>query len=393
MNPISTPRIEDIISNEGLRREMFPVTGQRLFLAHAAVATLPRVATDALRRFADLAEIDHQESGEIWEKTLGTRRVAAGLLGAQEQEIALLGPTALGLNLVADGLSWVSGDEVVYYADDYPANVYPWLKLRERGVKTVAVQTEAPGQVTWACVEKVLTTRTRLVSLASASFLSGYRLDLDGIGKKLQERGILFCVDGIQSLGAFPLSVRHIDFLSADSHKWLLGPLGAGIFYVKESNFKLLRPSLLGSWNVDSPNFIAQDRIEFYPGARRYEPGSLNVPGILAMRASMELIGQLGVGQIAARILELRARLIAGMEGLGYRLYLPEPEREAEKSGIVSIRLGTEEQGQHLWKKLVAANISVSIRHTREGQRLLRVAPHFYNTEAEIDRLLSEIGG
>jgi selenocysteine lyase/cysteine desulfurase len=383
------PLLHDIISNESLRQELFPVTRHRTFLAHAGVATLPRAATDALRWFADLAERDHQEAGEIWPKTLGTRTVAARLLGAKDQEIALLGPTALGLNLVADGLAWEAGDEVVYYADDYPANVYPWIKLRERGVKAVPVQTEEPGVVTVEHLEKVLTSRTKLVSLASASFLSGYRVDLDAIGRFLHGRGILFCVDGIQTLGAFPVSVEHIDFLSADSHKWLLGPLGAGIFYVKESNFEKLKPSLLGSWNVDSPNFIAQDKIAFYPGARRYEPGSLNVPGILAMRASMELILEVGVPEIAARILQLREYLIKAMGEIGYETYLPEPVEKANRSGIISFKLGAEDRSLRLAERVAEAGISVSLRHNRAGEKLLRVSPHFYNTEAELDRLRS----
>ncbi|MDZ4787867.1 MAG: aminotransferase class V-fold PLP-dependent enzyme [Blastochloris sp.] len=380
--------LEEILSNETLRNTLFPVTQKRTFLAHAAVTTLPKPATDALRWFADNSEQDHQEAGDIWPRTLGTRAVAAALLGAEEQEIALLGPTALGLNLVADGLAWNAGDEVVYYADDYPANVYPWLKLRALGVKTVSVTTEEPGVITWDHVECVLTSRTKLVSLASASFLSGYRVDLDGIGRRLRERDILFCVDGIQTLGAFPVSVEYIDFLSADSHKWLLGPLGAGIFYVKESNFSRLKPSLLGSWNVESPNYIAQDKIEFYAGARRYEPGSLNVPGILSMRASMELLQQVGMEAVAQRLLHLRAFLIQQMTNLGYTLYLPERQLDAEKSGIVTFCLGDEARASGLVHKLREAKITVSIRHNRHGAKLLRVSPHFYNTEAELGRLL-----
>lgn len=377
--------LEDILANETLRGDLFPVTRERVFLAHAAVTTLPKVAGDALRWFADCSEKDQQEAGEVWPKTLGTRAVAASLIGAQEQEIALLGPTALGLNLVADGLSWEQGDEVVYYADDYPANVYPWLKLRSQGVKTVAVPSTEPGVVTWENLEKVLTPHTKLVSLASASFLSGYRVDVEGIGRLLHERSILFCVDGIQTLGSCPLSVEHIDFLSADSHKWLLGPLGAGIFYVKESNFKRLKPSLLGSWNVNSPNYIAQDCIEFYPGARRYEPGSLNVPGILAMRASMEMIADIGLREIEQRLLHLRSYLIPKMARLGYELYLKERESDAEKSGILTFLLDEKMNSSRLAAELLEKRITVSVRHNREGKALLRLAPHFYNTEAELD--------
>ena len=144
------------------------------------------------------------------------RETCARMLpGATPEEIALLGPTSLGLSLFAGGLDWQPGDEVLYYADDYPANVYPvdrtspaaaWCRAR--------LQPERPGEITPALVESALTPRTRLVALASAFFLTGYRIDVDAIGQLLGARGVLFSVDAIQTLGAMPLSVRHVDFLA-----------------------------------------------------------------------------------------------------------------------------------------------------------------------------------
>ena len=181
------------------------------------------------------------------------RQLCAEFIGAAAEEIALLGPTSLGLSLFANGIPWEAGDEVLCYAGDYPANVYPWLDLRRRGVIVRYLEPERPGEITPELVAAALTPRTRLVALASCHFFTGYRIDVDAIGRLLHERGVLFSVDAIQTLGAFPMNVEHVDFLSADAHKWMLGPLAIGIVYVKKRHFELLRPTLLGAWNVVSP--------------------------------------------------------------------------------------------------------------------------------------------
>ncbi len=365
-------------------------------MAHAAVSPLPRVAVEALAAFAARGGREGQESGDIRDQVWRARETAARMLGCGPNEIALLGPTSLGLNLVADGLPWQQGDEVVCYGDDYPANVYPWTKLRARGVRPVLLRPERPGMITWEVVEKALSGKTRLVALASCHYLSGWRVDVDGVGRRLRERGVLFCIDGIQTLGAFALPVTHVDFLSADSHKWLLGPLGAGILYVRESLQDTLAPSLLGAWNVRSPDFIAQERIEFYDGARRYEPGALNVPGILAMAASMEMLLEVGTARVSGRILELGGRIAEGVKARGFA---PAPPWDAScaadaqgcRSGIVSFS-GRRGEMEEKFRRLSAEGIDVSLRRNREGLDLMRVSPHFYNTAEEVDRFLSSLG-
>ncbi len=379
--------LQEIIDHEDVRRHMFPVVEQGVFLGHAGVAPLPRAAADALTEFAGRAAAIGQEDEEIWGRIAGTRALIARLLGAQPQEIALLGPTALGLNLVANGLTWSEGDEVIYHPDDYPANVYPWIKLRDRGVKAVPMQPERPGVITWELIEPLLTSRTRLVALASCHYLSGYRIDVDRIGRALRERNILFCLDAIQTLGAFALSVEHVDFLSADSHKWMLGPVGAGVFYVKEQHFDRLQPTLLGAWNVYSPEFIAQDRIRYYEGGRRYEPGSLNIPGILAMAASLSLLEDVGPDEVSRRILELRDHLSGALHDRGYKLYLPDGESRV-RSGIVTCSTSREPSAD-IHERLIKQGVRASLRKNRAGEAFIRFSPHCYNTIEELNRTLA----
>ena len=378
-------KLEQLFGNEEARRGAFPVTAQRIFLAHAGVAPLPRVAVDAMREYLERGSGESQENPWVWEKVREARAAAARLLRCVPEDIALVGPTSFGLNLVANGLPWRPDDEVVYYGDDYPANVYPWTKLQAISVKPVPVRPERPGKITWETIEAVLTGRTRLVALSSCHFLSGYRIDVETIGRRLRERNILFCVDGIQTLGAFPLSVEFVDFLSADSHKWLLGPAGAGIFYVRRALQDVLKPTLLGSWNVVSPRYVAQDTIQFWSGGRRYEPGTLNLPGILGMLASIRLLLEVGIENISRRILELRRAFLEFVEPLGFTVYGDSAPGKNAASGIISLMHPTRSV-EELVQKLQQANVIVSLRYDRSGTPLLRLSPHFYNTPEEIAR-------
>lgn len=377
------------LDSEQTRREAFPVCAEWIFLAHAGVAPLPAVAADALRSFAQTASTENQETPSSWEVVRDTRRGAAELLGCKPGEISLVGPTAVGLSLVALGLDWQEGDEVVYYPHDYPANVYPWMNLATRGVRPVPLRTSQAGRIGWEDVERCLTPNTRLVSLASCHYLTGWRPDVEDIGRRLRERGVLFCVDGIQTLGAFPLSVANVDFLAADSHKWMLGPVGAGIFYVRREAQQKLRPALLGAWNVQSPDFIAQPRMELEGGGRRYEPGTLNLPGIAGMHASLRMLLAVGIDRVAARIIRLRESLVEAGLGCGLRLVSPSirdagPDFDP-RAGIVTFELPPDRK-EEVTHALQSARIVFSVRKHVEGPWCLRFSPHFYNTEAEIAR-------
>ncbi len=374
----------NLYPDENQRHTLFPVCANKAFMAHAAVTVLPRGVAEAIQRCAEVGAQSHQEDEQTWRDVKATRVVAAQLLNADADEIALLGPTALGLSLFANGLTWCEGDEVVCYPDDYPANVYPWLELERKGVVIKRLQPEQPGEITPALVAELLSDRTRLVALASAHFFSGYRIDIGAIGQLVHSRGALFAVDAIQTLGAFPFDATDVDFLAADAHKWLLGPNGIGIVMVKRSQFENLRPTLLGAWNVHSPGFIAQDKIRFVPTAQRYEPGSLNLIGIAGMRAGLDLILAAGVERIADRLLELKAALLGELDSLGFEVIGP---REGPAAHAITTAFHPSVDAAHLHGALAEANIVCSLRRDRGGKAYLRFSPHFYNTEAEIDRV------
>lgn len=380
------------VIDEEARRILFPVVGREVFLGHAGVAPLPRAAAEAVQRAAHEATLGSQEPEALLREIEATRASAAKLLGAKASEISLIGPTALGLNLVSQGLPWEAGDEVVYYPGDYPANVYPWLALADRGVRPVPLRPSEPGVLTPELVLAAVTPKTRLVALASCHFLTGYRLDYQTIGRELAARGVLFCLDGIQSLGATELDAEYFDFLSADSHKWLLGPLGAGIFYVKERHFEKLRPLLLGSWNVNSPRFIAQTKIELPASGRRYECGSPNALGIVGMKASLDLLLGVGIDRIEARLLGLHAHAAAAFRRAGFTV-LSDAWPEGAKSGIVTVRKPGADDAEYdaLFEKLRQRKIVASLRWDLENRPHLRFSPHFYNTEGDLDAAVAAL--
>jgi cysteine desulfurase/selenocysteine lyase len=376
--------IASLVLDEKARQDAFPICRRKIFLAHAAVTALPRAVADAVVDYTQQSSENPQEFGEVLEDVERTRSVAANFIGSEPEEIALLGPTSLGLSLFANGWPWQQGDEVLCYADDYPANVYPWIELRRRGVSVRYLEPERKGEITPDLIERSLSTKTRMVALASCSFLTGFKIDVDEIGRRLHSRDVLFSLDAIQTLGAAPLSVEHVDFLSADAHKWLLGPLAIGIVYVKRKHFDRLRPTLLGAWNVISPNFIARDTIEFPNTARRYEPGVLNVAGIYGMKAGMELLSSVGLENIAARLLELRRELVQALSPSGFTAIAPDEENNT--SGIVTFSHPDADLAA-VFRHLEKNDVIASLRYDRTRTSLLRFSPHFYNTSAEIARV------
>ena len=371
--------------NEEARREAFPVVEQGIFLAHAGVTVLPRCAANAMQAHAEASCVRHQEFGDVLKDVTRTRALCAKVIGAETDEIALLGPTSLGLSLFANGIAWNPGDEVLCYGDDYPSNVYPWAALASRGVVVKYLEPEVPGAITPELVADHLTPRTRLVALASCHFLSGRRIDVDAIGKLLHERGVLFSLDAIQTVGAAPLSVAHVDFLSADAHKWMLGPLAIGIVYVAKRHFETCRPTLLGAWNVKSPDFIAQRVIEFEPTARRYEPGVLNITGMYGMNASLGMLDAAGLENVQASILKARDFLETRLRACGFEFMSPALD-DPMRSGILTVRHSAVPSAE-LFSALDKEGITASLRSNRAGEQWLRFSPHFYNTVEEMNRV------
>ena len=355
-------------------------------MAHAAVTAMAGPVAEAMNRFIQGHTEDFPDYSEALALIRQTRESAARLVHASPEEIALLGPTSLGLSLVANGVDWAPGDEIVCYLDDYPANVYPWLNLRDKGVVVRFIEPAQVGELTVEALERALTPRTKLVALASCSFISGFRIEIPAIGKLLRERGILFCLDAIQTLGAFPTTVEYVDFLSADAHKWLLGPQAIGVVYVRKELFEVCRPTLLGAWNIKAPGYIAQNQIEFVESAQRYEPGVLNLPGVAGMKAAIDLLLEVGIDNVAERIFSIRNRLFSGLVELGFTV-LGQINRPAHHSGIITVTHSTRNIASQ-FKRLSENRIVCSPRQDRQGNQYLRFSPHFYNTDDEVDRIL-----
>jgi selenocysteine lyase/cysteine desulfurase len=371
-------------ADEELRRREFPICARKIYCAHAADAPLPRRVAEAMWESIERASSDARQYELELENIAETRSAVARFIGAHLDEISFTGPTSSGLNAIANGLDWASSDEVVCYLDDYPANVYPWLALERHGVRPVLLEAAHIGEITAAIVERSLTKRTKLVALASANFCSGYRIDLEGIGALCAERDILFSVDAIQTLGAFPIPLEGIDFLSAGAQKWMLGPSGAGILYVKKSRRDLLRPTTIGGWNVQSRNFIAQREINYAPGGQKFEPGAYTHCVIAGLRAAVELLLEAGPAQISEKILSLTRKLELEIAPIGFEFL--SPNEENHRSGMLTFR-HPKIPSDRLFEALVKSDAVVSLRFDRQERGWLRVSPHFYNTFDEIAKV------
>lgn len=359
-------------------RAQFPITQTCTYLNHAAVAPLPKRSAQRIREAVE----EQLNTGRISEDGIPrVRSLAAQLLSARPEEIAFVENTSEGLSILANGIRWCPGDRVITAGVEFPANVYPWLNLARRGVETRLLP-ERAGRIPTEELLSSIDPHTRVVALSFVEFSSGYRNDIQTIGEFCRDRGVYFILDAIQGLGAIRLDVKRcgVHALSSGGYKWLLGPLGTGILYIAPQFIDELEVSTVGWTSVVNPKDYLNYDLTFQPDARRFEPGSLNLPGIYGLGASLELITEIGIEKIEQRIHLLTDRLCQGLEEKGYRIF--SSRRPGEWSGIVSfyhLRIPAEE----LLEILARHRIVVSMRENR-----IRVSPHFYNTEAEIDRLL-----
>jgi cysteine desulfurase/selenocysteine lyase len=378
--------LTEVLSDEGLRTREFPVTREMIFLAHAGDCPLPARVAEAVASYARQSTTGDQEKFVFPAILDEGRELGARLLNCQREEVAFVGPTSLALSFIASGLKFRRGDNILIYFDDYPSNVYPWMALAEQGVEVRLMNTRGLGVIRPKDVVGQVDENTRLVALASCHFISGYRIDYPAIGKALHDRNILFCLDAIQTVGAFPTLTEHVDFLAADAHKWLLGPCGAGLLYVRRSLQEALNPPIYGWHNVRCPNYVAQEQIVFRKGPQKFEAGTHNLLGIVGLVAGMKLLLELGIEAIGAELIRKRSWLVPALKEKGYVVSQADAPAESS-SGIVSFYQPGQDLGA-LHQKLTDAKIVTSLRGDRTGQKYIRLSPHFYNTDAELRRAL-----
>ena len=321
----------------------------------------------------------------------GARALLAELLNAHLDEIAFASSTSAALSLLALGLGFRSGENVVAVDSDFPSNIYPWIALRTRGVEVRLLPGGPTGCVGVEDIAAAIDQQTRLVTLSSAHYVTGHSPPVDEIGRLLRRRGILFCVDGIQTLGASALDTSNVDFVVAGAHKWLLGPQGIAVLYVSRRRLDELSPALVGWNSFEAEDYALSDRLR--RSASRYEPGTLNALGIVGMHASLRLLKGLAIESVAARVHDLRERLREGLRRLDYVVVGGETNRGIRPStGIVSFKgRGSRSDTRTLFARLGLANVVVSLRTDPTGDACIRVAPHCYNSEEEIDSLLDVV--
>lgn len=365
-------------------RKEFPVTKNYIYLDHAGVAPISLRVKSAVEGFLKEASEAGIFKYQDWMDRLSVVRTnCAKLVGGEAEEVAFVKNTSHGLSIIAEGLDWKEGDNVIFFEREFPSNVYPWLNLRRKGVEIREIPSRGDS-ILVEDIERLMDLRTRLLTMSSVQFSNGFRIDLKSVGELCADKNVLFCVDAIQSLGVVPMDVRDfkVDFLSADGHKWLLAPEGTGIFYCRKELAEKINPPLVGWKSI--VNESDYDRIDFRlkENTLRFEEGSLNVMGILALGASIELLMEVGIERIEGRVLELGDIIIREAEKRDFVVRTPRSRKG--RAGIVSFSGNFDPLT--LKDKLKSLDVVVNVRGGA-----LRVSPHFYNTEEEISRLFDSI--
>ena len=366
-------------------RDQFPIARRFSYLNHAAlapIATPVRATMDVFLNRLSEEPFDH----EYWERLKSqVRGRVAELIGVGPESVAFIKNTSSGLGMVAAGLDWQAGDNVVAVDREFPANIYPWMDLRRKQVELRLYKPEA-GRIEASKLVALCDARTRVLAVSAVQFWNGFRVDIAAIHHALAKRDTLLVIDGMQAVGAlrFDLSTEPVDFLCAGAQKWMLGPIGIGFCWLSARMLELLHPPLVGVESVvRSDEYFAYD-LTFKPDARRYEEAAPNYPGILGLGAAVNLLLRAGTREIETEVLRLSDRLRNELPERGYELWL-KPGRPSERSGIVSFRhpgIVPEE----VLARLKDAGVIISLR-----QGYLRASPHFYNNDADIDRLLEAL--
>ena len=369
-----------------MRAEM-PVAERWAYLDHAAVAPVSGPAQRALERWIAEAAQDGDARWPDWRRRVEeTRNHAAQLIGASNDEIALVTSTTHGINLVAEGIRWREGDNIVVLADEYPSNVYPWMNQQQHGVETRLVETDF-GRLDLDKLREACDSRTRVVSASWVGFSTGYRQRWEAIGEIAHSCGAMFFLDAIQGLGVLPIDVADspVDFLAADGHKWMLGPEGAGMAYLRKDRLEDLRPHGVG-WGsvVGAHNFGVID-FRLKEDATRYEGGTANMAGLQALGASLAWFAEQDAGHRLASILQITDYLCERLASIDVDVLTHraiEPDGHDPCSGIVTA-LPRHESPEALRKRCLEANVVVSCRGGG-----LRMSLHAYNNEEDVDRLI-----
>lgn len=356
-----------------------------IHLNHAGVSPISHRCAQAMN---EAIEWNRNLTPENWDRTVkrmqACRASVAKMLNVPPEDVALSRNTTEGINWVANGIDWKPGDKIVSVLGEYPANVYPWMRLNDRGVVFKMIP-PVNSRVPLERIEKELTPDTRLLTISFVEFVTGFRSDLEALGRLCQEKGIAFLVDLIQGMGVFPLDIKtwNVTFAAGGSQKWLLGPQGAGFFYCAKENLDLLDVTCAGATTVTRWTPYTDYDYTLREDASRFEYGTPATLPLAGLGAAVDLLLEAGMEAVCERVKLLTDILIDGAIGKGYRCVSPRGEKEW--SGIVALD-PPNETPQSVVNRLLERQIFGA---EREG--FLRLTPHFYQTEAEMQRVVDTL--
>ncbi len=372
---------------EALRRREFPVAERWAYFDHAAVAPLPRRSGRALREWVDDQERNGVVHWPAWgEKVEKARADVARLINADVDEIAFIANTTQGIGLIAEGYPWSPGDSVVTAAEEYPSNLFPWMNLADRGVTLRTVPTRPDGRIWVEDLARAIDVTTRVLTISHVEFASGFRNDLDALADLCRSRGIALFVDAIQGLGPLTIDVRRtpIDFLAADGHKWLLGPEGAGLLFIRRDWIERLRPIGVGWKSVVSSYNAATVDFTLKPNAQRWEGGTFAMAPLQAFAKSVELFLEIGPEVVSRRILDRAEAVREVARSAGWSVH--GSARPGDLAGIVALdRPGVDPDA--FARDARERGIALACRRGH-----VRVSPHIYTNDDDLGRLSESLG-
>lgn len=366
-------------------RKQFPyLNSGKIYFNHAAVSPLPVIVTESVQKYIQNRSREKIDDYQSMVDTAARTKIHLGrLLNAQPDRIAFTKSVTDSLNILAGGINWNEGDRIILNDIEFPANVYPFLNLRRKGVIIDFVKS-VNGMVTLEDIEKLIKPETKLLSISFVQFLSGFRADLTSIGKLCKENDIIFCVDAIQGAGVIPLDVveSQIDFLAGGSHKWLMGLTGLGYLYVTELLQNKINQPFAGWLSVEDEWDLLNYNLNFKASAERFHTGTMSFIGATALNASLQFLESVGYENIQNTVLENTSYFINKLSDMGLNPIL----NGVSKNNLAGIVTCPVNNAEVVFDKLTGVNIKCSLR---EGQ--IRFSPHFYNTKDEINFVLNEM--
>ena len=368
----------------------FPVREHALYLDHAAVCPLPSPVAEAMRRRITEQEETGYDNYREWRNNhLSCRHLGGKLVGCAPDDISIIRSTSEGLSVIAEGLDWKKGDQVVVGSEEFAANVAPWLGLARRGVKIIRFP-QPDGRIDPNVVEEHMGEKTRLLAVSWVAFHTGWIAPLAQLGRLCRDRGIVLVVDAIQGLGVLPmhLAALGVDAIVADGHKWLLGPEGAGLMAMTADLRSRLHPVISGWRNVtlESHDYFLEN-LEHHSDGRKFEAGATNDIGVAGLAAALDLMAAAGQDNIQARVETLSRLLTRILLAHGWDVFSPGSGHPI--AGIVAARHPSIAPSD-VRRRLLERRVVVSVR-----QGYVRFSPHFYTTRGELealDRILEKVG-